>query len=152
MKKTNWLVLLPARTDIPLYVSGLEEERVLLPLFGKNRRPLISTYLNIKKKNREDFWKLYDEFQLRKRYLAEGSIPRAGTEGSEPKASHDAALSHELKEKNLTVEFAKLYRRFQKKFTAVIGRTQSQRILLIDLQLDCYLFLPPASNSEGVVV
>lgn len=137
MKNSDWLVLLPTQADFMIHLTEKEEERFLLALYGRSRRSIVGSQLDIPKKAGDEFWKTYLEFQERKRRIADLKTTATLTDTA-PQNEPKAGLK---KRKNLGLakERSKLYRKFQECFSKLLGKKQTVRLLQIDLQLDSCL-------------
>jgi len=137
MKKADWSVLLPTQADLAIGISEKEEEQTLLSLYGRSRRSVIGSHIRIGKKAGEAFWELYQEFQDKKRKIL--SANKAPLAGEAPGVENQEKNSKPKKEKKIQPAMAALYARFAKKFSKLIGRSVSIRLLLVELQLDSSL-------------
>jgi len=136
MKQTTWEVLLPARPQISYKLSEQEEEQLLLSLYGRSRRSIIGSHLEIRKKKGEEFWKLYTVFQDKKHTLLT-ERKNAETVDLTVNAGHETGPREKGREFNRAELLSKAYAKYERKFRKLIGKAQSARLMQLELQLDC---------------
>jgi len=135
MKQIKWELLLPTHPHLDRKLSEQEEEQFWLSLYGRSRRSIIGSHLEIKKKRADEFWKTYKAFQDKKHSLL--ADPTVGKNAALPvEVVHTAEIKKTDKELNRAAALSKAYAKYERKFRKLVGKEQSFRLMQLELQLD----------------
>ncbi len=116
--------------------SNTEDVDMVQAAFGKGKKELVSQYMQVSAKDSIAFWKLYDEYEAKRKTLGKERIDLLQQYADNYDKLTDAKAS-ELATKSLAndAKYTALYQTYLKSFGTVIGGKNAAKLL----QLETYL-------------
>lgn len=116
--------------------SNSEDVDIIQAAFGKDKKALVSAYMQVPAKDSVAFWKLYDEYESKRKVLGKERIDLLQQYADNYENLTDAKAS-ELATKTLgnDAKYTALYQTYLKKFSAVIGGKNAAKLFQLEIYL-----------------
>lgn len=144
MKKLiiHWLIL-PALLFISSFVmaqSNKEDIDIIQSAFGKNKKDLVKDYMELSQKDSAAFWKLYDEYEDKRKVIGRERINLLEQYANEYQ-NLDNAKAEKLATDllNNDAKYNSLYQTYFKKFTGILGARNAAKFLQLEMYVQTYI-------------
>lgn len=116
--------------------SNSEDVDMLQAAFGKSKKDLVSQYMQVPAKDSVAFWKLYDEYEGKRKALGKERISIIEQYANHYDNLTDAKAT-ELATKTLAndTKYTALYETYLKKFSAVTGGRSAAKLFQLEIYL-----------------
>jgi hypothetical protein len=116
--------------------SNKEDIEIIQNAFGKDKKELVSVYMQVAAKDSVAFWKLYDEYEDKRKALGKEKIDIIQQYADNYDNLTDAKAT-QLAEATLAndAKYTQLYQTYFKKFSAITGGRNAAKLF----QLETYL-------------
>jgi hypothetical protein len=116
--------------------SNSEDVDIVQAAWGKEKKQLVSEYMQVPAKDSVAFWKLYDEYESKRKAIGKERIDLLGQYADNYDNLTDAKAS-ELGTKTLAndAKYTALYQDYLKKFSAVSGGKNAAKLIQLELYL-----------------
>jgi hypothetical protein len=116
--------------------SNSEDVDMIQAAFGKSKKDLVSQYMHVPAKDSVAFWKLYDEYEGKRKALGKERIGILEQYADHYDNLTDAKAS-ELATKTLAndAKYTTLYETYLKKFSAITGGRSAAKLFQLELYL-----------------
>lgn len=129
-----YLVLTILLTSISFGQSSMKEDvDIIQSIFGKEKKELITQYMNIATEHSTEFWKIYDEYETERKALGQTKIKIVNEY-----ASNYETLSNEKADELVkatlknNMEYEKLNEKYYAKMKKVIGSIQAAKFIQVE--------------------
>jgi hypothetical protein len=116
--------------------SNKEDIDLIQSAFGKDKKTLVSAYMQVPAKDSVAFWKLYDEYEDKRKQLGKDRINILQQYADQYDSLTDAQAG-KLAQASISndMQYSKLYETYFKKFSTVTGAKNAAKLF----QLETYL-------------
>jgi hypothetical protein len=148
MKKLSIVAVLVIASVTGLFAqSNKEDVDLIQSAFGKDKKILVSQYMQIAAKDSVAFWGLYDEYETKRKELGKERISLLQKYADQYATLTDAQAS-ELAKATIAndMKYSKLYDSYTKKFAAVVGGKNSAKLFQLEMYLQTVVRLVITNN------
>lgn len=136
MKKVLFIICILFCSVITSAQSNKEDIALIQAMFGKEKKALVSEYMTIPDAKKDAFWKLYDEYEDKRKALGQERIKLIEAYANDYMSLDDKKATTLMTNKFVLLDkFTKLQQTYYTKFSAVIGGLQASKLM----QLEDYL-------------
>lgn len=120
--------------------SNKEDIDIIQSAFGKDKKDLVKDYMELSQKDSAAFWKLYDEYEDKRKVIGRERINLL-----EQYANEYQNLDNAKAEKLATgilmndAKYNTLHQTYFKKFTAVLGARNAAKFLQLEMYVQTYV-------------
>lgn len=113
--------------------SNKEDIAIIQDMLGKGKKELVSDLVKVAPESADKFWKLYDEYEVKRKALGADKIKLIEQYANQYKSLTDDQASS-LMNSNLAnnISMDKLQKTYFKKFSKVIGGTQAAQLMQVE--------------------
>ena len=141
MKKLfTFIVLLLFVSSFVMAQSNKEDVDIIQSAFGKDKKELVRDYMELPAKDSAAFWKLYDEYEDKRKLIGRERINLL-----EQYANGYQKLDNAKAEKLATAilsndaKYNTLYQTYFKKFSEVLGARNAAKFLQLEMYVQTYV-------------
>ena len=116
--------------------SNKEDIDIIQSVYGKDKKALMEAYMTIPEKSSVAFWKLYDEYEVKRKAIGRKKIALL-EQYAQSYTNLDNAKALQLSKSsiNANIEYENLMGLYLQKFGAVIGGKEASKLI----QMETYL-------------
>ena len=116
--------------------SNKEDIALIQAMFGKEKKELVTQYMTIPDAQKDKFWKLYDEYEDKRKMLGQERIKVIEAYAKDYSSLNNTKATALMTKKYAWADkFSKFQQAYFTKFSAVIGGLQASKLM----QLEDYL-------------
>ena len=147
MKKLIIIICIAAGFGSLKAQSNKEDIDIIQSAFGKDKKTLVSAYMQISAKDSVAFWKLYDEYEDKRKALGRERINILQQYADQYETLTDAQAT-QLAQGALTnnMKYDQLQDAYFKKFSTVVGAKNSAKLFQLELYLQTVVRLVIMDN------
>ena len=136
MKKVLFILLTFICSATSFAQSNKEDVAIVQAMFGKEKKALVEQYMTVADAKKDAFWKLYDEYEDKRKELGRERISIIEAYAKDYKSLDDKKATTLTTNKfSWTERYTKFQQAYFTKFSAVVGALQASRLM----QLEDYL-------------
>jgi hypothetical protein len=136
MKKLILFLAIAVSTSALAQSTEKEDVDIVQAVYGKSKKDLVASYMNIQGVNADAFWKTYDEYEVARKTLGQTKIQIINDYGANYSTLTDEKADQLAKAamKN-NMDYEKLFSKYYDKNKKIIGAIQAAKWI----QLEVYL-------------
>jgi hypothetical protein len=140
MKKVLIIICLAAGFGNVKAQSNKEDIDIIQSAFGKNKKTLVSVYMNVPAKDSVAFWKLYDEYEDKRKAIGKERINIIQQYADQyEKLTDEQATKLAQSAFNNNEKYDKLYEAYFPKFSAILGGKNAAKLFQLELYLQTFV-------------